>query len=165
MTTVKLCPIQIRIRMGSPAIPIRIWTKSELGRNIYTDSMKSPSLLWPLLNTVMPIDNDECSVVFADAVSCYKILNSMVKSTAGHTMLEVNQFFVEFWDSQITTSLGAVLSLTLYAPLHWGAKKFLYVLEENAYKHGTISILKTFSINGKFFLFQVINTMHHRYIS
>jgi hypothetical protein len=98
------------------------------GYHVYTDAMKNPSLLQPLLNTVMPMDNDECSVVFADAVSCYKIPNSTVKKAAGHTTLEVNQFFVEFWDTQITTSLGAVLSLTLYAPSHWDAKKFLYVL-------------------------------------
>ncbi len=51
------------------------------GYHVYSDAVKSPYLLQPLLNTIMSIDNDECNVVFADTVLCYKISNSMVKET------------------------------------------------------------------------------------
>jgi hypothetical protein len=69
---------------------------------------------------------------------------------------------VEFWDGA-NASADASLSIGVYAPSHWSANYFLDVLEENAKKHGAISILNSYTINGIAFPFNIINTMHHSF--
>jgi hypothetical protein len=58
--------------------------------------MKSLFLLWSILNTIIPIDIVECSVVIADVVLCYKIPNSVVKETVINVMLEVAKSLLNF---------------------------------------------------------------------
>ena len=57
--------------------------------HLYADAMKSLFLLRPLLNSITSLDNVECTEAFADAVSFYKMPNSMVKETIGKATLEV----------------------------------------------------------------------------
>jgi hypothetical protein len=76
--------------------------------------------------------------------------------------LNLDWFVVEFWDGA-NASADASLSIGVYAPSHWSANYFLDVLEENAKKHGAISILNSYTINGIAFPFNVINTMHHSF--
>ena len=83
-------------------------------------------------------------------------------ATGSSFSLNLDWFIVEFWDGA-SSSADASLSIGVYAPSHWSASYFLDVLEENAKKHGAISISNSYTINGFAFPFNIINTMHHSF--
>ena len=131
----------------------------------------SPFSVRPILAVLFPETyQSRLSSFWVDAVSCYKILPkktikfpSAAVSCAGSSFsLNLDWFIVEFWDGA-NSSADASLSIGVYAPSHWTANYFLVVLEENAKKHGAVSISNSYTINGIDFPFNIINTMHHKF--
>ena len=88
----------------------------------------------------------EVTMLWADAASCYKLLPRKTMQFPGRNILssaELDWFVVEFWDGCNISNADAVLSIGVYAASYWDAKYFLKVMEEDARKHGAITISKS----------------------
>jgi hypothetical protein len=58
---------------------------------------------------------------------------------------------------------GSVLAVDVFAPSHWTVEFFLEALENSAWKHGAITILKSYNLNGVVFNLNTINNMHNSF--
>jgi hypothetical protein len=68
--------------------------------------------------------------------------------------------FVEFWH-ELKAPFGPVAAVEVHAPSCWSSKFFLELFLKDLGKHGIISLVNTYYINGCEYRFNTINTLHH----
>ena len=141
------------------------------GYKIFINRGFSPSdgSMLPVLSALFPSAYpSELTTSWTDAASCYKLLprRTMIRFTEDVTLLsELDWLVAEFWDGHDAGNAGTVLSIGVYAPSHWVADFFLTIMCEDAKKHGTITVSRSYTIQGIYYPFDIINTMHHHYMN
>jgi hypothetical protein len=128
------------------------------------DRSNSFNLVPPILDALFSIDGFHGLEIWADAVSCYKVVPNNVKTIISKAaQYELVQYFVEFWNGNEMDRKGSVLSVDVFAPSHWTVENFLEALENSASKHDAITILQSYNLNGVVFNLNTINTMQHSF--
>ncbi len=128
------------------------------------EESNSSNIVRPILDALFSVDGFHGLETWADAESCYKAVPNNTKIIiSGAVQFELVQYIVVFWDGKVMDRKGSVLSVNVFAPSNWTAEYFLEVVENSARKHGAITILKSYNLNGVVFNLNIINTMHHSF--
>lgn len=122
------------------------------GYKLFLNNINSPGLFRfssLLPNNVPPLSTDAVTCCCQKPIR-FERINGMV----------LKPFFVEFWH-ELKAPFGPVAAVEVHAPSCWSSKFFLELFLKDLGKHGIISLVNTYYINGCEYPFNTINTLHH----